>query len=160
MVRRTLVLTVLVGGLLAISLAQAQDRGGRRGGGDFAQMRERMMTGIKDQMGATDEEWKALLPKIEKVMNAQRDLRSFGGFGGRGRGDEGQPRSKVAQAQQDLKAALDNKDTPADDLAKKTAALREAREKARADLQAAQKELKQGATPRQEAALVLIGLID
>src|SRR5262245_28244140 len=73
----------------------AQDRGGPGGGqgGQGGQggpppdfnpqaMRQRMMDRMKERLGATDDEWKVLSPKIEKVMSVQRDLRGGGGPGG------------------------------------------------------------------------------
>src|SRR4051812_341802 len=63
---------------------------GNRGNFDPAQARERMMTRIKEQLGASDDEWKALQPAVEKVMTAQRDTRGGGGRGGPGgRGGRG-----------------------------------------------------------------------
>src|SRR5437764_12375408 len=69
---------------------------GNRGNFDPAQARERMLTRIKEQLGASDDEWKALQPAVEKVMTAQRDARGGGrggpgGPGGRGgrRGGQG-----------------------------------------------------------------------
>jgi hypothetical protein len=150
---------------MAPSFARAQNRGNF----DPAQFRERRLTQIKEQLGATDEEWKVLSPKIEKVMIAQ-----FAGFGG-GRGGRGgpggggngggnnadnQPQTPVAKASADLRATLENKDAPADDIKAKLAALRDAREKVKADLQASQKELKEILTQRQEAVLVTNGMLE
>lgn len=177
-----------VGAMLCFSVAQAQeaappagggqrnadnrqDDQGRRGRGNFdpAAMRQRWMERIKEDLGATDDEWKVLQPKIEKVMTAQRDTRGgfFGGFSSRGRGgpdrDRGpsdQPQSKVSQTQQDLRTVLENKSASSDEITKKLAAYREARDKARADLAAAQKDLKEVVTPRQEASLVMSGMLE
>jgi len=162
---RVLGLLVLGCALMAPSVARAQDNNnqGRRGNFDPAQMRERFMNNIKEQLKATDDEWKVLQPKIEKVMTAQRDARGgFGGFGRRpgGGGGDNQPTTEVGKASADLRAALENGDTPADTLAKKLATLREAREKARAEVQAAQKELKEVLTQRQEAVLVTNGMLE
>jgi hypothetical protein len=58
--------------------------GGRRGGGNFdpAQMRERMMDNIKEDMGVTDDgEWKVIQERIQKVMDARQEI----GFAGGGR---------------------------------------------------------------------------
>ncbi|MEW6254113.1 MAG: hypothetical protein AB1716_25980, partial [Planctomycetota bacterium] len=148
---------VLAGLLLIPALAvtqdaqPGQDQGRRRG--DPGQMRERMLNNIKEQMAVDEAQWKELAPKVEKVMTLQREARG-GGMFGRGGDPGGAPESKVAQAQRDLRTALENKDTPAAEITQKLAAYREARDKARADLQAAQKDLKQGLNPRQEAALV------
>jgi len=132
---------------------------------------------MQDQLGASDDEWKVLYPKIEKVQTAQRE--SFSGFGmmgfgrrpgggpggpGGGPGGPGgmgnQQLSKVAQAQTDLRALLEKKDASATDIAGKLAAYREAREKARTEVQAAQKSLKELVTQRQEASLVLMGVLE
>ncbi len=135
------------------------DRGGDRGRGfDPARMTEWM----KDRMGATDEEWKVIQPKLEKVMSTRRD--AMGGMGGmfRRRDDNGSSgnTSPVQQASSDLRTLLENKDAPADQIAAKLTALREARDKARGELVSAQKELKEVLSARQEAVLVMFGMLD
>jgi hypothetical protein len=158
------------------SLAQAQDNERRRGGDfDPAQFRQRMMDRLKEQLGSSDDEWKVLQPKVEKVMNAQRDARSgggggvgffFGGGGGGGRGRDGgggggdQPQTPVAKASADLRSGLENKDLPAEEIARRLTALREARNKARDELTKSQKELKELLTQRQEAMLVMAGMLE
>lgn len=151
--------------------------GGRRnrGGGNFdpAQMRAQMMDRIKEQLGAKDDEWTAIQPRLEKVMDAQRDTRgSRGGFGGRTRGGNNggadnnaqqpsnRPETEVSKAQADLRTALENKETPPAELAAKLKTLRDAREKAKATLAQSQKELKDLLTQRQEAVLVNMGMLD
>jgi hypothetical protein len=153
--------TVVGCALLAPTFATAQDR-------DPAQFREQMMTRMKERMGASDDEWKVIQPKIEKVMTVQRETRGgFGGFGGGGGdrrrgggGGDNQPTTESGKASADLRTALENKDTPAEEIAKKLAAYREARDKGRAQLAAAQKELKEILTQRQEAALVNMGMLE
>ena len=161
--RRTTILSVVLGALALVpTFASAQDDRRR-------EFQERFQNMMKEQLGTTDEEWKVLAPKIEKVQAAQRNSgRGFGGgFGGRGRGgrdgdrDSGNENlSPVAKASRELRQALENKDTPAEEITKKLTALREAREKGRAELQAAQKELKEVLTARQEAVLVTFGMLD
>jgi hypothetical protein len=168
MTRRVLVMMALGCALVAPSFARAQAQDNtnqnRRGEFDPAQMRERFMNSIKEQLKADDDEWKVLSPKIEKLMTAQRDARAGGGgFRGRpggGGGGDNQPTTPVAKASADLRTVLENKDAPADEIAKKLAALREARDKARTDLQAVQKELKEVLTQRQEAVLVTMGMLE
>ena len=162
--RRTTVLSVVVGALALLpTFASAQQ--------DRGQFRERFEQMMKERLGTTDEEWKVLQPKIEKVQTAQRSSRGgFGGFGGRGgggggggnrdRGGDSENASPVQKAQRELSTALENKDTPAEEISKKLTALREAREKGRAELAAAQKELKEVLTARQEAVLVTFGMLD
>ncbi len=100
-----------LGAMCAFSYAQAPGGGGAAGGAngggrgmggggwgnrDMSQWRAAMNERLKADLGATDEEFKALQPKIEKVQQLQRDLMSgrFRGFGGRGMGGgqrDGQP---------------------------------------------------------------------
>jgi hypothetical protein len=158
----------------------AGGRGGNNAGGrqrgnggnfDPAAMRERYMTQLKEQLGSPDEEWKLLQPKLDKVLTVQRETRTRGGFGGRTRGGNtqdanatpaapAQPQSAVATASDDLRKAVADKGTSPEDLAKKIATLREAKEKAKADLAAAQKELRELLSARQEAVLITNGILD
>ena len=145
--------------------AAGGNRGGNRGNFDPAQMRERYLTSIKERLGASDDEWKVLSPKLDKIMTAQRDARGGSNFGGRTRGGQpgaadAAPTTPVAKASADLRTAVDNKDTSAEDITKKLTALREAREKSKADVLALQKDLKDVLTPRQEAVLVTMGMLD
>ena len=158
---------------------------GARGGGNFdpAQMQQRRDQAIKDAIGATDDEWKVLQPKIDKVSTAQRDMRSggmggmLGGRGGRGGcgGRGGAPaaggadnapaadapaQSAVQKASNALGKILENKDAKPDDLKPALAALRDAKAKDKAELEKAQKELKDVLTLRQEAVLVMRGMLD
>src|SRR5205823_13756957 len=126
---------------------------------------------------------KAVAPKVEKVMTAQGESRGggfgfggggFGGGGGRGGGGGGgggaaggggggadqAPTTAVGKASADLRTTLDNKDSAPETIAKKLAALREAREKAHKDVADAQKELKEILTQRQEAVLVINGMLE
>src|ERR1041385_4905373 len=65
---------------------QAQQGGGRNM--DPEQMRQRMMDGYKQALDIkSDDEWKAIEPRVTKVMDARREV-GFGGgmrgmFGGR-----------------------------------------------------------------------------
>lgn len=177
MLRRLTFLPVFVAAVLMVAgAALAQDQGGgggrrRDGGGgggggfDPAQARQRMMDRLKEQLGAKDDEWQVLAPKLEKVMNAQRDARGgWGGFGRGGRGGDGggggQPETAVTRARSELQATLDNTGASAEEISAKLTALREARTKAQADLQAAQKDLKEVLTQRQEAVLVMMGTLE
>src|SRR3982750_4338965 len=109
MTRRVLVLMALGCALVAPSFARAQAQDNtnqnRRGNFDPAQMRERFMTSIKEQLKADDDEWKVLSPKIEKLMTAQRDSRAGGGGfgrrpggGGGGGGADNQPTTALGKA--------------------------------------------------------------
>jgi hypothetical protein len=145
---------------------------------DPAQMREQMMSRIKDQMGVTDDsEWKVLEDAIGKVMDARREAMQGGfggGFGGqrRNRGGDtnnatagdngGQRRNRggftPSQEAEDLQKAIDDK-APADDIKAKLAKLREANAAKEAKLTEAQDALKKLLTSKQEAIAVLNGLL-
>ncbi len=150
-------------------------RGGRGGGQRFdpAAMRERMQQQLKEELGVNDDEWKVLQPKLDKVQQARMADRAGGGrqrFGGRqGGGGDGAaapapaadtgPQSPLASAARELRDVLDNKDSTAEQIKGKLQAYRDARAKADADLIAAEAELKELLTARQEAVLVSRGML-
>jgi len=143
--------------------------GGGPGGGrpDPAAVMEQ----LKTSLGATDEEWKVLQPKIEKI-NELRRSQMAGNFGGRGPGGGpgGQAgggnanppanESAVAKAARELREVLANQAATSDQIKAKLTALREARAKAREELVKAQEELKTLVTVKQEALLVTRGTLD
>jgi hypothetical protein len=148
--------------------------GGGRGNFDPAQFRQRRLDNIKQQLGSTDDEFAALQPKIEKVMDLQQQ-NQMGGFGGRGGGRRGgggggggvggaapanATPNPVRDALTALNTTLQNKDASADEIKEKLTALRDARSKAHDDLVAAQKDLQGVLTQRQEAILVTNGMLD
>jgi hypothetical protein len=85
-----------------------------------------------------------------------------GGGGGFTRGDGGSDAnaSPVQQKTRDLQASIDNKDAKPEELKAKLAALREAKQKAKADLAKAQDELRELLTIRQEAVLVMMNTLE
>ena len=161
-------------GTVWIGQALSQEGGGagaRRQRFDPAQMRQRSLDRIKEFMGATDQEWLVLGPRIEKVQTLSRQTRGMGGMRVRRqpRGAEGvapapatpaAQLSPVAKATQDLRTVLEDKDAKPAAIKAKLTALREAREKAKQELAKAQKALLEVVTQRQEAQLVLSGLVD
>lgn len=137
--------------------------GGGPGGGGPAQFQQRMMERMKTELGATEDEWTVLEPKIQKVMDINRDLQAgpMGGMGGR-RGGAAAPAAaegEVAKATAALRETLQNTDATPEEITTKLTALRDARTKATADLEEARKDLKSVVTPRQEAVLVLAGTL-
>ena len=179
---------------LAASPALGQAPPGGPGGGppDFAQMRQRFLDMMRQSLGASDDEFKVLLPKIEKVQQLQRDANARGGmfmmFGGRGPGGGGpggpggpgagpggpggpggggfggpggdQTPSEVQQKMMDLRETLDNKDSKPEDVKAKLQALRDARAQAKADVVKAQGELRDLLTSKQEAVMVMMGVLE
>lgn len=139
----------------------------------MAEMRDRMIEGMREPLDVSDEEWTAIKPLVAKVVEKQSATRTRGFrgmFGGRGmtgrRGGpdrEGDRRGPTETGDPELDAlikALDSKDTPAKDIEAKLKALRDARKKAEAELQQARDDLRKVLTVRQEAQLVLRGILD
>jgi hypothetical protein len=104
---------------------------------------------FKEELGLSDDEWAVLKPRVEKVITLQGELR------GGGRGNTTPMPEATA-----LRTALDNPDATAEELAQRVAELRKAREKKQAELKTARETLRELLTPRQEALLVLDGLLD
>lgn len=77
---------------------QRMQRDGR-GGFDPAAMQERMMNMMQERMGASDEEWTVIKPRLSKVMDLNMDVnvrgRGMRGMFGRGRGNRG-PQGQTA----------------------------------------------------------------
>jgi Spy/CpxP family protein refolding chaperone len=114
---------------------------------------------VQKKIGATDEEWKVIGPKVQKVIAARRMLSGDGGpmagpFGG------GAASNIVGQAQEDLKTVLDDPKHTKADVDEKIAAVRTAREKARADLGVAQRDLARLLTPDQQTIMISVGHLD
>jgi Spy/CpxP family protein refolding chaperone len=155
---------LLLGTLAIPAFGQPQPGGGR------AQFMQQMNDRLKAQLGVTDDEYKALQPKIEAVMTAQRSTRGGGFGGGRNRGGNGgtpaaadpnaPPPTPTQAATTALQATLDNKDAKPEEIKEKLTALRDARAKAKEELAKAQADLKELLTQRQEAVLVNMGLLD
>ena len=134
-------------------------------------MRQRMSERMKEMLGASDDEWKVLQPKLESIQQRQRESNGMGGmmmmFGGGGGGfrppgapADDQPKSDVQQKTADLRTVTDNKDAKPQEIKAKVDALRAAREKAKADLQKQQAELRDLLTIRQEAVLLTLGVME
>ena len=148
--------------------------GGRQrfggGPGGFIQMR---INRIKDSLGAGDEEFAAIEPKLRTVMTLEDDVqpRMMFGRGGPGRGNFGggggggapgatsQP-SEVRTAMDDLQTTLNDQNASPDEIKSKLEAVRSARAKEKQDLVVAQQDLKGLLTQRQEAVLVVYGVLD
>jgi len=175
------VVTVL-GGLLAGTAYCQQGGGGGRGAGgagggrgrfDPEQMRQQMAERMREALGATEEEWQVLGPRVTKVQDlsnqlSARGVRAFGRRGGRGgRGGAGggpggaeAPQTDLQKAETALQEGLADASASNADIAAGLKAVREEREKVKQAMEVAQKELREVITLRQEAQLVLMGLLD
>ncbi len=152
------------------------------------EFRQRMADQMKQDLGVNDDEWKVLQPRIEKVQTLSMQSRGggmrgmFGRRGGRpGEGPGGdrpkgdrpegdrpktdrprddRPQSEVETKSNALRDVLENKEAKPEEIKAALTALREARAKARQELETAQKELREVVTVRQEAVFVTMGLLD
>lgn len=153
---------------------QRRQRGGF-GGGNFdpAQMQQRMLDRYQEELGFTnDTDWDAVKPLVQKVMDARFATMSGMGrgmFGGRNRGGQGgdqannRPRggmfgqpSPEADALQ--KAVDDN--APASQIKDLLAKYKASQKVKQAKLEAAQADLKNVLTVKQEAQATLSGLLN
>ncbi|MCK5564602.1 MAG: hypothetical protein KAJ07_05105 [Planctomycetes bacterium] len=149
---------------------RGQDRGQRdrrgRGGFDRGQMQERMVEMLKERMGATDKEWTVIKPRLEKVMELSQNGRSNGmrslfGRGRRGGREEATtPTEPVQIASDNLQKTLDKEAPSTAEIKAKLAALRGAREKNKQQLVITQQKLKEVLTVKQEALLVMTGMLE
>jgi hypothetical protein len=115
---------------------------------------------VQKKIGATNEEWKVIGPKLQKVIAARRVVSGDAVFAGGPFGGGPMQGNVVAQAQADLKTVLDDPKHAKVDVDEKIAAVRKAREKARADLQEAQRDLVRLLTPMQQAIMVSLGHLE
>lgn len=166
---------VIILATFGLNLAPAQDAEGRgrrggRGRGDPAQMQQRYLDQLKENLKIADDEWTVLKPRLEKVMTLARATRSGGrGMMGRRRGgaDDARPaptatrpQSETQEARQALLQTLGNQAATPEDIKAKLTELRASREKVRQELAQAQAAVQELLTPRREAQLVLMGILD
>jgi Spy/CpxP family protein refolding chaperone len=102
---------------------------------------------VQKKIAATDEEWKVIGPKLQKVLAARRAVSGDGG-------------AAVAQAQAELKTVLDEPKHTKAEVDEKITAVRKARERARADLEEAQRDLTRLLTPTQQTIMVSLGHLE
>ena len=123
---------------------------------------------LKLMLDAGDDEWKLLAPKIEKVLAARQNTNTGAGMnwttsnkaGPQFKASTSKPDTGPGKALQAVRDAVADETTSKEDLAKRMAAVRDVRKKARADYEAAQHELIETATPRQQAILMTLGVIE
>jgi hypothetical protein len=161
--------------------------GGGGGADRMEQFRQRMNERIKTTLKASDEEWAVIQPLLNNVQEKMRET-MLGRFGGGPRPDRGpggprengqaggerpertnnaerpnrpdRPASASSAEVTALRTALESDATSNTEIKAKLEALRKSREKAVADLAQARTELKAVLNLRQEAALVMMGMLD
>lgn len=165
--RKVLVGLIVVALLALVGLALAQEnmggRGGRGGGGgapgDQASRAARQMARIQAALGASDAEWKVLEPKIQLVMTRSHEAQIGRGMYGRAGAAPVTAETPLAKAAADLQKALDNPQATSEQITERLAVVRAAQQKADAALAAARESLRSSANTRQEAHLVLLGIL-
>lgn len=112
-------------------------------------------------MGASDEEWAFLRPKIEKVQALQRQADGEGG-GNNNQNNAGNlpQRNIVQEMEESMQRAFFNQGLSPEQLNTNLRALREARIRAKQELAAARVELTNVLSVRQEVLLVMMGILE
>ena len=175
-------LTLFTATLIGASVVMAQDAPPPPvpgGGNDREAFRQRMNERLKTALKVSDDEWSVIQPLLEKVQQKQRQVmssRMAGMFGGERRPNRPQdsnnannnpnaanpnanrPRPSVAEIEA-LKTAVENESASADEIKTKLEAVRALRKKAEAELEASSEELRKVLTLRQEAVLVMMGIL-
>ena len=151
--------------------------GGRRGGGggnfDPAEMQQRMLERVRDEMSVTNnDEWKVIETRLQKVMDARRDVgvpgmgRMFGRRGGPPGGDNSnadRPRrggfGTPSPEMEALQKAIDSK-APADQVKAALQKYRDSQKAKQAALEKSQADLQKVLSVKQEAVAVSMGLLN
>ncbi len=136
---------------------------------------------MREELKASAEDWQVLGPAIQKVLDAQQEIRRYTGrgmmmgFGGRARGapaagsgagaPTGRTGARVREVAEDsplrsLSELTRQEGASPAQLKAALAKLRKDREAKRAALKKLQKSLQELVTPRQEALLVLSGILE
>ncbi len=139
---------------------------------------ERDAERVRQLIGGTDDEWMAIRPRVMHVVVLQNQLRASRDKGFRLPKD-GQPRKvkykdpksappndgrpptpEVIDTAKSLREAVTDTEAPLSELRQRVMAARQARAKARAELTQAQEQLRDVVSVRQEATLIILGLLD
>jgi Spy/CpxP family protein refolding chaperone len=134
-------------------------RGGR-GGWDPARMEQMMLGRLKEAIKAPEAEWTAIEPLVKDVLKKRaegmmRGMRSWG----RRRGGDDQQQEPVTPTSE-LRGLLEKDDSSAEAVKAKLDALRAERTQKESELKASRENLRQVLTVKQEAQLVLMGILD
>jgi hypothetical protein len=119
----------------------------------MAWQRQRAFEDLKDRLQISDHEWPVLKPRFQAVYDLVRPQPQVGPH-------SAQPQTEVEQKRRDLQELLRDEKAPLEQIKAKLTALRAARERSAQELSKARQALRQLMTLRQEAVLVLNGLLD
>jgi hypothetical protein len=129
----------------------------------------RTLERLRVQLKPTDEEWKVLAPRIEKLLLAQQDVRAgirgpgrggFGGAFGNFGGNNVAPTTEVEEAAADLRDVAQDPTVNSAEAKRRLSIYRKAREKARQRVEDAERDLKELLSQRQEGLLVMLGILE
>ena len=138
----------------------------------------RWLERLKKQLGATDEEWQVIAPRIEDLLRAQQEARAgirgfrMGGMGAPGGGSGGgrgfgnllgrgsEDPSDVELAAEAVRSAAEDPDFSSRETSLALKEYRKARGKARERLAAAEHGVRELITHRQEAILMMLGVLE
>ena len=180
MFRGSVVMTLALLLGLGCLMASAQQNRGNRGGANWQNMTaeerqarmDEMQTQreeqMREQLDADDNEWKVIQPLLRDVQTKQRATMAGmfgGGRGGRGGGPGGPGggagRGGVENPERDaLRTALESDSTETAEIKAKLKAFRDAREKREKELADSRKKLQEVLSVRQEAELVMMGVLE
>jgi hypothetical protein len=170
----------MTGLMLTAGSAMAQDQGGAGGGpgggqgggrggrgGDPAQFQKMMSDRLKQSLEISDEDWKAIEPLVSEVQKQQMAGRTgrggmFGGRGGRGGANGGAAPDANAEVTPatELQKVLDNKNATPEEIKAKVDAYRAKQKASKEALAKAQEALRAVLSARQEAVMILMGMLD
>ena len=143
-----------------------QGGGGFGGGGNFNMQQMQMQRYQQDLNITNDDEWAAIQPLIQKVIDARTALGNNNGFGGGGRGGRGGRggggggAAVVANPERDALQQAVDADAPASQIKDLLAKYQNSQKIKQGKLVAAETDLRKVLTVTQEAAATLSGLLD
>lgn len=123
-------------------------------------MQESIIDRLRQELDCTDEEFAALKPGLQKILDAMQAVTIAGRRGGFGPPSLPGQSQSLAEALRELHTTLDNTNAKADEIKARLDAVRQAKAQAEHDLDVARAELKPLLTLRQEALLTEEGLLD
>jgi hypothetical protein len=115
--------------------------------------RQQSLMNLKNQLAVSDEEWKVIQPRLERVYLLRHPPGSV-------TNEDTSASAMATRLTKELWELLNNKEAKAEEIQVKLTALRNAKEKVRQELTKAKQELRKLMTVRQEAVLVLSDLLD
>ncbi|OHB68013.1 MAG: hypothetical protein A2Y76_09525 [Planctomycetes bacterium RBG_13_60_9] len=119
----------------------------------MAWQQQRVFENLRRQLRISDEEWTVIKPRLQAVYDLVHPQPQMGPGNAR-------PTTEIEQRSRDLRELLRDEKAPADQIKAKLTAYRAAREKTAQELIRARQSLRLLVTLRQEAVLVLNGLLD